>query len=560
MSDKFADSLPKISRRQALVYLASGTAAMALPGLFGSNVARAAMTGAAGSGGQMVVGFSQEPTVFNPLMPHIEVDDGLHFSLFDPLFGVDEKGNFTPALATEVPTQANGGISADGLNFHLKLRDGVKWHDGQPFTAEDVKFTLELLVDPNFRSWSRSGHELVRDITIVSPTEIKWRMEKPYSPYTSILAATFIIPKHGFANVQDKNTAPFNSAPIGTGPFKWQQRVPGDHIELTANKEYYGDGPKLDRLIYKYIPDLNVMYTQFVSGDIDIAGLQWISADHYDEAKKLPGKVVDVFQSATIENFAFNLARPQFQDPAVREALYYAIDKQTIIDALYYGLPKPTETYMPRQSAYFNASLPAHEFNLDKAKALLDKAGWKPGAGGIREKNGVKLSFTNSTTAGNHLREQMQQFMQQSFQEIGVEMKISNLPPAVMWGDYWMLSKFDSAIVGLNYLTGSDPDTATYMRSDAIPAQGGAGQNVFQYKNPEVDKLLAQGSAEFAPEQRKAAYLQIQSLVRKDMPFLTLFSFANVRGHKEGAENITPNINVRIDSWNANTWYWDKKA
>jgi len=555
MSDKFADHLPPISRRQALIYLASGTAALAMPSLFGGNMARAAMPGA-GKCGQMVVGFSQEPTVFNPLMPHIEVDDGLHFSLFDQLIGVDDKGNLFPKLATEVPTLENGGISADGLNFHLKLRDNVKWHDGKPFTAEDVKFTLELLVDANFRSWTRTGHELVRDIKVVSPTEITWRMEKPYSPYTSILAATFIVPKHAFDGVADKNTAPFNTAPIGTGPFKWQQRVPGDHIELVANKSYFLDGPMLERLIYKYIPDLNVMYTQFASGDIDVVGLQWITADHYDEAKKLPNKVVDVFQSATIENFAFNLGKPQFQELAVREALYYAIDKQTIIDALYYGLPKPTETYMPMQSFYFNPDLPKHEYNLDKAKKLLDDAGWKPGAGGIREKNGVRLSFSNSTTAGNHLREQMQQFIQQSFQEIGVEMKIANLPPAVMWGDFWMLSKYDSAIVGLNYLTGSDPDTANYMHSTSIPVQGGAGQNVFQYKNPEVDTLLVQGAAEFSPEKRKATYLKIQALVRKDMPVLTLFTFANVRGYKQGAENITPNINVRIDSWNVNSWGW----
>ncbi len=173
---------------------------------------------------------------------------------------------------------------------------------------------------------------------------------------------------------------------MAPGRSNGKQRVAGDHIELVANKSYFLEGPLLARVIYKYIPDLNVMYTQFASGDIDVVGLQWITADHYDEAKKLPNKVVDVFQSAIIENFAFNLGKPQFQDPAVREALYYAIDKQTIIDALYYGLPKATETYMPMQSFYFNPALPKHEYNPDKARQLLDDAGWKPGAGGIREK------------------------------------------------------------------------------------------------------------------------------------------------------------------------------
>jgi len=554
MTDKLTDALPQLSRRKALIYMAAGAATLALPNLFGVGRAQAAPP--AQRKGQMIIGFSQEPTVFNPHLPHIEVDEGLHFSLFDPLFAIDPQGNFTPSLAVEVPTVANGGISADGLQFRIKLRDGVKWHDGQPFTARDVKFTLELLVDPNFRSWRKTGHELVRDIQVVSPTEITWRMEKPFAPYTSILASTFIVPEHILGPLADKNTAPFNNAPVGTGPYKWQRRIPGDHIELLANADYFNDGPYLERIIYKYIPDLNVMYTQFASGDIDVVGLQWITADHYDDAKKLPGKAVEVVASATVENFAFNLGKPQFQELAVRQAIYYAIDKQTIIDSLYYGLPKPTETYMPVGSQYYNAALPKHEFNLDKAKQILDEAGWQPGSDGIRQKNGVRLSFNNSTTAGNHLREQMQQFLQQTLQEVGIEMKIANLPPAVMWGEFWMMSQFDSSIVGLNFLTGADPDTSDYMRSTAIPAKGGSGQNTLQYQNPEVDRLLSEGSATFVPEQRKAVYMKIQEIVRQDMPFLPLFPFATVRGHKQGIENVIPNINVRIDSWNVGSWYW----
>ena len=557
MTKKFDDMLPHLSRRKALTYLVVGAASAALPPMFSFGEAfAAAVATPTMRKGQMVIGFSQEPTVLNPHLPHIEVDEGIHFSIFDPLFAINDKGDFTPSLAKEVPTVANGGISADGLQFHIKLRDGVKWHDGKSFTADDVKFTLELLVDPDFRSWRKTGHELVRDIKVISPTEISWRMDKPFAPYPAILASTFIVPQHILGPVKDKNSAPFINAPIGTGPFKWQQRVPGDHIELVANTDYFTGGPGLERVVYKYIPDLNVMYTQFASGDIDVVGLQWISADHYDDAKKLPGKVVDVSSSSTIENFAFNLGRPQFQELEVRQAIYYAIDKQTIIDSLYYGLPKPTETYMPPGSAYFNPNLPKHEYSPDKAKALLDKAGWKTGSDGIRQKNGVRLAFTNSTTAGNHLREQMQQFLQQSFQDIGIEMKIANLPPAVMWGEYWMMSKFDTVIVGMSFLTGADPDTSDYLRSTSIPAKGGAGQNTFQYQSKAVDDLLTKGSTLFVPEERKAVYNQIQEIVRHDMPFLPLFPFANVRGHKQGATNVIPNVNVRIDSWNVATWYW----
>ena len=128
-------------------------------------------------------------------MLHIEVDEGVYFNLFSALWRVDPKGNFLPDLAAEIPTLANGGISADGLSWRIKLRDNVKWHDGTPFTAEDVKFNLDLINNPKFAAGRRAGHELVRDIKVVSPTEITWRMERPYAPYPSILSWTFIVPE-----------------------------------------------------------------------------------------------------------------------------------------------------------------------------------------------------------------------------------------------------------------------------------------------------------------------------------------------------------------------------
>jgi peptide/nickel transport system substrate-binding protein len=556
MSDETKHAILNPTRRQALTMMAlAGASGLVMPGLLGRDQAFAA-TPPAKPTGQMIVGFSQEPTVFNPHMMHIEVDEGIHFSLFDPLFAIDPEGKFIPALAVEVPSVENGGISADGLSWKVKLRDDVKWHDGTPFTAEDVKFTLELMVDPDFRSWRKTGHELVRELTVVSPTEITWKMDKPFAPYPSILASTFIVPKHALGAEKDKNTAPFNNAPIGTGPFKWVERVAGDHITLEANADYFGDGPYLERIIYKYIPDLTVLYTQFKTGDIDVAGLQWITPDHYEEAKALDGKTVLVVPGSTVESVTFNMEKPQFKELAVRQALYLALDKATIIDALYYGLPSPTESYMPQQSFYANPDLPKHEYDPEKAKKVLDDAGWVPGSDGIRAKDGVKLSFSNSTTAGNHIREQVQQFMQQSFKDIGVEMTISNLPPAVMWGEYWMKSQFDSVVVGLDFLTGADPDTSDYFKSTSIGAKGGAGQNTWQYSNPEVDKLLDQGGQIFVPDERKAIYLKIQDIMRADLPFLPIFQYATVRGYKKGAEGIAYNVNVRIDSWNPGSWYW----
>ena len=552
---KSSTTTSTFTRRDALRLMGmGGVATLVAPNLLGTPAF--GQTPPAAPTGRVIVGLSQEPTVFNPLMPHIEVDDGVNFSIFDALFRIDPYGVIQPNLAFEVPSQGNGGISEDGLNWRIRLRDDVLWHDGTPFTAEDVKFTIELIVNPDFRAWRTTGHSLVRDITVVSPTELTWRMEEAFAPYLSFLTETFMVPKHILEAVTDVNENAFNQAPIGTGAFKWGQRVAGDHLELVANADYFGDGPYIEQLIFKYIPDNTVLYTQFKSGDIDLVGQAYISPDNYAEASTLPERVVALVPKTSVEMFYFNLERPQFKDRAVREALYLAIDRQAIIDALNYGVPTTTETFMPKVSFYYNPDLPKHEFNLERAAQILDEAGWLPGADGIRAKDGIRLSFANSTTSGAHLREQAQQFIQQTFAEIGVEMTISNLPSAVMFGDFWGLSQFDTAMSGINFLIGADPDVTNRLHTKAIAAQGGKGSNNAQYSNPEIDALLEEGSRTFDPEARRVIYFRIQEIVRQDLPFLPLFANTSVFGHKEGLEGFTPNSNTRSESWKAAAWYW----
>jgi peptide/nickel transport system substrate-binding protein len=540
------------SRRSVLgLGVAGGAAALGLrPALAAGSAPPAAPSG------QVIIGFSQEPTVFNPLMPHIEVDQGVHWNLFSPLWLPDASGNFVPELAAEVPTLENGGISADGLTWKVKLRGDVKWHDGAPFTADDVKFSFDLTNDPKFRSWLRTGFDLIESITVESPTDISWKMTKAFSPFAALLSWTFIVPQHILAKASDPNTAPFNNAPVGTGPFMWKERVPGDHITLVANPHYFGKGPYLETVVFKYIPDLTVMFTQFQTGAIDYIGLQGITADHYNEAKKLKDRNVVVGPAPFCESITLNLSRPQFQERAVREALYTAMDNKSVIEQVYYGLPSPTSTFLPRQSWATNPNLPAHVYDPAKAKAMLDAAGWKPGAGGIREKNGVRLAFLNSTTAGNHVRETAQQLLQQNWADVGVEMTIKNMPPAVIWGDYFNLSHYDSVMVGEDMMYGGDPDVTTYFSSKAIPAKGGAGQNTMEYVNPEVDTLLAAGVETFDRAKRQQIYWKLEELIRHDLPQLPIFQYVTIEGTKKGLMGYQPSIYSSINTWNVKDWYW----
>lgn len=538
-----------LSRRRLLVTTAAiGAAPIVAPGLSWAQTKPK-------PSGQVVIGLSQEPTVFDPRRPHIETDDGVHLALYSPLWAVTPSGEMVPRLALEVPTVANGGLSADGLKWSIKLRPGVKWHDGQPFTSADVAYSLQSMTAKDFPANSRAGHDLVENIETPLPDRISWTMKKAFAPYLSILSWFFIVPEHKLEN-EPLVGGHYADNPIGTGPFKWQQRVPGDHITLVANEDYFGNGPILQTAVFKYIPDLTVLFTQFRTGDIDYIGLQGISADHFDEAKKLPDRTIFTAPQASIENFYFNLGLPQFSEKAVREAIYYAYDKDSIIQQLYYGLPTPTESYLPQQSWAHNPNLPKHEYNIDKATKTLDEAGWKPGSDGVRVKNGVRLAFTNSTTAGNHLREQVQQLLQQNFQQIGIQMTIKNLPPAVMWGEYWIKSHFETAIVGINFMIGPDPDASNYFASSEIAAKTGGGQNTMQYSNPEVDRLLQEGAAELDRTKRIPIYQKLQAVLREDLAFLPQHQYSLIEGTKAKLKGYQPNINVRLNTWNLADWHW----
>ncbi|MDF3038896.1 MAG: ABC-type dipeptide transport system, periplasmic component [Thermomicrobiales bacterium] len=506
-------------------------------------------------GGQVIVGLSQEPTIFNPLKSTLEVDRGVQFAIFDSLWRIDPDAVLHPNLATEIPSVENGGISDDGLTYTFRLRDDAAWHDGEPFTAADVVFSHQTIMNPDFVPGTRIGHDQVAEISAPDDHTVTMTLAAPYAPFLLTWADTYIVPEHVLAEVEDLNTAEFNStAPVGTGPFTFQDRVAGDLISLQANPNYHGPGPYLDTVIFKYVPDLNVLYTQFQTGEVDATGIQGITAENFAEAQTLEGKVIHSEPTGFVEFIYMNHGNPVFQDLAVRQALYAAMDKQNIIDTIYYGVHGPIETYLPTQSWAYNPDLEPHVFDIAAANAILDEAGWAPGDDGIRQKDDVRLSFTNSTTAGNAVREQAQQYLQQTWAEIGVDMQIENMPAAVIWGDYFNQSQYDSVMVG--WTNPPDPDGTSRFHSAYIPAQGGGGQNTMQYKNEELDTLWEAGVAELDQEARAEIYRQAQQIMRDDLAYLPIFQYVFIEGTAEGLENYRQNAFVVSNQWNIYEWYW----
>ncbi len=546
----------QMSRRDVLL---AGGIGLSLPIVGGlttaASFALSADPARAATAGQCVLGVTQEAVNFNPLLyVNTGVESSVEYIVFDALWKIDPSGAFVPNLAAEIPSLDNGGISKDGLTWTIKLRKDVTWHDGAPFTAADVVFTLDTLMNPKVTVRSRNGQEHVEHYEATDDSTVTIKLKESFAPYMVSWQKTSVIPKHILSSVADINTAPFNTSPIGTGPFKFKNRVAGSYIEFEPNATYHAGAPKLTSLIQKYVPDQQSLYAQFQTGEVDIYDLQGIPPLLYQKAKALPGSTILLSASPFIEFIYFNCGKPQFTDKRVRKAIYMAVDKKGWIDAVYYGVPLPTLSYLPPSHWAYNKKLVDPGYDPAKAAALLDEAGWKVAADGVRAKDGVRLAFSMSTTAGNKSREQAQQLVQQNLKKINVEMTINNMPASVVWGDYTVKSQFDTLMVGWDALLYPDPDYGDRINSKAIPAKGGNGSNYVQYENPEIDALCAKGVTIVSQTERKAIYDRIQEILLDDLPFAPIFAYELIIGVKDRVHGYQVNPYTPINSWNTGDW------
>jgi peptide/nickel transport system substrate-binding protein len=561
----------QISRRQLLrgAALAGGMAslgllrpryAVAAQAAPASRPAAAAAAVQPQKGGQILIGTSQELESFNPLMPFFEAQRGVQMCIFDSLWRMDPKGQFVPNLAAELPTQANGGISKDGTLFTVKLRKNAKWHDGQPFTAKDVVAHWQTILNPKVRVHTTSGFDQIESMWAADDFTVKFKMKVPYAPIMVTLSDMYITPEHILSKSPDINKDEFNTKrPIGTGPFKFVEWVPGDHVTLEANRAYHGTGPYLDRISFKFTPDLNVLYTQLQTGDVDIFAQQGIPVDLFIEAKKVPNLNLFATPSFTWEAICPNMLLPLFQDKRVRQALYYGMDKKPLIDKVYLGVMLEAETYIPPMSWAYNPKIKGHhKYDPEKAKQLLEQAGWKVGPDGIRVKDGKRLAFENACTTGNRQREQTQQILQQQWRPLGVELTINNKPAAVVFGEFYRMSKFETIFNGMP-VAGGDPEISFRLHSKYIPAKGGMGRNSVAYENPKVDQLLDAGLQEMNLEKRKKIYWELQEVLADELPYIPIFHYVMCRGTQAHVQGFRPNAFMYDDMWNANEW-WVKKS
>jgi peptide/nickel transport system substrate-binding protein len=506
---------------------------------------------------RVILGMTQEPVQFNPLLwVNAGTENVPERCMFDALWDVNEAGEFIPNLATKIPTKVNGGISADGLVWKIELRPDVKWTDGQKFTAKDVEFTYQTIINPAIAIRSRSGFDLIKNFKVVDATHIEIELGAPFIPFAWAWQNMHIVPQHLLSKEANLQTAGFNTQPVGTGSFLLKSRVAGSHMIYERNPDYHRGPAKFRQFIHKFVPDQLVLYGQAKTGEVDYMGLSGVPADRWGEARALPDRDLLTTPQPWVQFVYFNCGKPQFKDPKVRRALYTALEMQKSIDDVYFGTYKRTLSYLHTSHWAYNSALKDPTPNPELAAKMLDEAGWKIGADGIREKDGVKMKFTMSTTAGVPSRQNTQALFQQNWKKIGVDMEIRNMPASVVWGEYTTKSQFDTLLVSWEPTVGMDPDYTARAHSKQIPVKTGTGSNYVQYENAEVDRLLELGVTQADIEDRKKTYARIQEILAEEVPFAPQGGTYQGNLKKKALQGIKPNGYTVNAAWNLHEWFW----
>jgi len=464
-------------------------------------------------------------------------------------FRLDHENRLIPELATVVPTTRNGGISSDGKTITLHLRQNVKWSDGVPFDADDIAFTISAINNPANLVPSRDGFDQITHIDEPNKYTAIFHLKAPYGAIVPTLFAsnggTAILPKHLLAGLHDMNEVPFNSLPVGIGPFRYAAWKRGDEIELERNPYYWRGQPALERVIMKLVPDRNTVLTELQTGELDM----WypFGGAYLSRVQAIPGVHIIRQPGYGLNQFMLNTKHPVLADVAVRQALRLGVDRKTILEKAAHGVGILQDAPFPTIDPSTPKDIPYVAYDPAKANALLDSAGWKLGPDGVRSKNGVRLILNLASSTGSPDVDTLIELLRSDWAKIGVDLEVQRYTSALLFGPIdqgGILNngKFDVLLLGQNIPAPFNLDNV-YSCDKAPPA----GQNFSHYCNPKVDALDAQYDRTYDDEDRAKLLSRIVHIVNEDLPVIVYIGREDLFGVNDAIKNFAPNAATPFD-------------
>ncbi len=468
------------------------------------------------------------------------------------LFKYDHENKAYPELVTVLPTKANGGIGKDGKTLTLHLRKNVKWSDGQPFGADDVIFTTKMILDPKTNVVSRDGWDRIVKMDAPDKYTVVFHLKEPYSPFlvtffSSAGANPSIVPKHLLEHSTNVNTDAYNSKPVGIGPFRYVEWRRGDRIILEANPNYFRGLPKLQRVEYRIVPNRDTLFTQLQTGDIDL----WpnAAAAYLVRLKNLKGYDIIRQTGYGFGHVDFNLERPLLRDVRVRRALALAIDRRILWEKVSHEVGILQESIVSPASPYAT-KIKFSEFDLAKANALLDEAGWKErGADGIRVKGGQRLSIEFASNTGSPDTDLRIELIRAGWTKIGAELNRHNYDPALLFalkqnGGIIYGGKFDAVIFA--WFLSPSGDLTTIYACDQFPPNG---QNSMHWCNKKADAAMQAFKLTYDFNEQKRYNALVQDAIAADVPTYVTSVNEDLFPHNVDLQNFHPNSVSAFDDF-----------
>ena len=504
--------------------IALSTSAVVLTACGGDSTSSAAGGGGgpAPTGGRSVLhlAYDREIDVLNALTSQNLVD--IQFSMVEGLVTTNDENTYIPVLARTIPTEENGLVERAGdgtVRMTWPLQEDVRWHDGEPFTSDDVCFTWRFVTSPASQVYNRHEYEGIIDCATPDDHTVVFTWDGVYGYYPGLFEA--VLPEHvlgGKSAEEVVNYTPYNRGTelVGTGPFKFAEWRAGEYIRVVRNEDYWRgpDVPAIDEVIWSFVPDNNTRFTAMKAGQYHWTRIQ---PTQVEEARQLDGYDVFLVSSNSFMHLDVSLntenARALFSDPGVREAMFMAVDRQAIADQLLQGTVRLADTPINHTSPYHNADVPSPVFDPERAREILDRAGWRVGPDGIRVRDGRRFAFTLLNRAGANDRIAVAQVIQAQLKDVGIDVRFETLESAA-WTQKWRSGDWE-AVVSAWFLP-ADPSVTGLYACDGSNNMTGMCDEDLDASMEESDGFL-----DFAS--RKAALDEVQIRLAEQYRSLPLY-------------------------------------
>lgn len=517
----------------------------------------------------VTIGMAQEPDILGPFST-MAAAGVIHNSLFEFFAPFNEKWVRQPLLAEKLPTLKDGDwqlLPDKKMRVTWKIRKGYTWHDGRPVTALDARFSYGMLRNPRTPTLSRFVLRKVDNILVPNPSDpytmvVQWNELWPFAnmaPY----GENWLMPRHllersYLADPGKLKADPYFRAPVGNGPYKFKEWVPGSHITLEAYDKYPGGRPKVRSLTFRFVLDSVVLTANQIAGTVDATEINNFGIDQMvDIEKRNPGVATHYTEALIWERIEFNLDNEWLKDRRVRQAIAHAIDREAIVKALFEGKQPVAHSWLPPRHPGYNANVRKYTYDPARARQLLVEAGFTPGPDGIlRDRAGKRFEMTFMTTAGNAPREQGQQIIKEQLKAVGIDIRIDNVPASVFFGRYVPRRQWPHLAEWATLFT---PETLpyAYFHSGQIPSaqNNWEGFNRSGWRHAENDTLVQQINEELDEAKRIQMLKRQQDLYVDDLPSLPFYFRLHLTTSVKTLRHVKPvGLGGFYINWNSQEW------